>query len=367
MYIVVITVILVLIAIILLCGVYCSAENETLSLGSTIDVDHDQLMELFHEKAEYIKEPIVQSVDEENVYREALGLYNMSVRKTAEGFSGIIRGSSWNGCFTHNTTPVFSNAYYINIDDNGSVLDLHLLDLDYQSFTNCRKYVSNVYANGIEDPRIFMFQGEDWVIANCLGSPQQQYPCVNNMCIFKVDNPKETFKLLSTPPGVDPKQQQKNWSPFEYNGELYCEYQLEPHTILKVDPKTGKTTEGYITGQAASIITSETSLRGSTPPILINNTSDNSFPGKFYLGVGHTRTILTSDYLHFFYIFEAEPPFKMIKVSSHFKLHGKERIQFAAGLSQYEDKIYISYGVNDCSNRISYFTIDDMLSMMTEN
>lgn len=370
MYLVVIIIILVILIIILLCCSYYFSRAETISVGMTINIDHDRLMKLLNEKVNLspVITNIIHKSEQENVYQEPLALYNMSVRKTSDGFSGIIRGSSWNGCSAHNTPPAFSNAYYINIDDNGLVRDLYLLELDYHKFTNCRKYISDVYANGLEDPRIFMFKGEDWVIANCLGSPDQLYPCVNTMCLFKADSPKETFKLLSPPEGIDPKQRQKNWSPFEYDGQLYCEYELEPHTIFHIDTETGKTKKVYTSGQATSLITSETSLRGSTPPILLTNTTaDESLPDKFYLAVGHTRTILTSDYLHFFYIFDAEPPFKMIKISSRFKLNGNERIQFAAGLSEYEDTIYISYGVSDCSNRISYFTINDILSMMDDN
>ena len=297
----------------------------------------------------------------------SLGLYNMSILKQPDGYSGIIRGSTWNGCCEHNTPPSFSYAYYINLDDNGTVRNLDKVNLPYDTFDHCTKHVGDVYANGIEDPRVFLFKGEEWVIGNALGLPQQEYPCVNMMCIFKVSDPITTFRLLTPPHGVSLLQRQKNWSPFEYEGELYCEYSIEPHSILKIDLATGLTTEAWITGSPANDITSETSLRGGAPPILITNPQckgKSTLPEKFYLGVGHTRTRTTSNYLHFFYVFEAAPPFNILRVTPRFKLDGNERIQFAAGLSADDTMIYISYGVDDCYNRISRFYITDILHLL---
>lgn len=400
--------------------------------GITVDIDHTQLMQLLEIENENTSSPeepeLIQYSDNitsrgtnttdvsrvacpksEEVYRHAIGLYNMSVRKVEDGFSGIIRGSSWNGCCTHNTSPAFSYAYYINVNEDGSVRNLRQLNLGYRDFISCTKHAGDVYANGIEDSRLFLFKGEEWVIGNSLGWKRQQYPCINAMCIFKVKDPKNTFCILKPPEGVSPRQRQKNWSPFEYDGELYCEYGMEPHIILKIDPETGVTKEVYRTGAGTQDITAETSLRGGAPPILIINPYfksgksdklseldtnitqtvemvklDNkqtelpklvkpskvnkllaSFPEKFYLGVGHTRTRIASDYLHFFYIFEVEPPFRMLKITPQFKLDGKERIQFAAGLSEYDGMIYISYGVDDCYNRISRFELYDILSIMS--
>lgn len=297
------------------------------------------------------------------------GLFNMSVRKVPDGYSGVIRGSTWNGCCTHNTLPAFSYAYYINLDDNGAVKDLGKIPLDYDIFTNCTQFLGDIYAGGIEDPRLFIFKGEEWVICNSLGLHQQPHPCVNAMSIFKVSDPMTTFRILTSPLKIDPQQRQKNWSPFEYNGELYCEYSLDPHIILKVDIDLGLTEEKWRTGSEADNIVADTSLRGGAPPILINNYIGNSnvfsnLPATFYMGVGHTRTD-AHEYLHFFYAFEAIPPFKMIGRSTPFKLDGNERVQFVAGLSCLDNMIYVSYGVDDCYNRISKFHSGDIFPMIT--
>ena len=301
-----------------------------------------------------------------------LGLYNMSVMKINDGYSGIIRASTWNGCCEHNDAPTFSYAYYINLDEKGSVKSLFPINIDYKLFNKCTESAGGIHISGVEDPRIFLFKGEQWVIANSLGLEHQQNPCVNTMCIFKISDPSNTFRLLVPPLNVNPYQRQKNWSPFEYNDELFCEYSIEPHVILKIDVDTGLTEEHWQSGQESLDIEDDTSYRGGAPPILVTNPQFKTkssidsitLPERFYLGVGHTRTRSTSNYLHFFYIFEAEPPFKMLRITPTFKLDGNERIQFASGLSVADDKVYISYGVEDCSNRISIFYINDIISIL---
>lgn len=360
-----------------------------------------------------------------------IGFYNMSVRKMTNGYSGVIRGSTWNGCCAVNSGPIFSYAYSIQLNNNGTVKNLDRIGLDYKLFDKC------VQVGGIEDPRLFIFRNEEWIICNCLGLEQQPNVCANAMCIFKLSDPNLTFKLLKPPSNIYSQQRQKNWSPFEYNGDLYCEYSITPHVILKIDVNTGLTEEKWSTGSSKDDVASDTSLRGGAPPIHVsilngsyisnidnitrldvNNTWKQeqlvtmtksseeaigrspgwrgephltgllyppsipqqsktmninqgpilNLPGnekEFYLGIGHSRTSSTSDYLHFFYIFKASPPFNIIKKSIHFKLDGSERIQFVTGLSLIDNMIYVSYGVDDCYNRISIFHTDTIIPLLT--
>ena len=262
------------------------------------------------------------------------------------------------------------------LNSTGSVESLERIELDYDNLTNCNSKFRDVYANGIEDPRLFMFRGEEWAIANCLGSLQQQHPCVNTMCIFKLSDPMSTFRLLKCPASVDPMQVQKNWAPFQWKEKLLCEYTLHPHVILDIDTETGITTElyttttkvkgeGYFTLSTPNIITTSGSLRGGAPPILVNYLDTVCHhPDSFFLGIGHSIPSKDIGYVHFFYTFEASPPFKITSISKFFKLDKKERIQFAAGLSQENHDIYVSYGVDDCTNRIARYTIDDVLNLL---
>lgn len=288
-----------------------------------------------------------------------IGLYNMSVKKIEDGYSGVVRGSTWNGCCDNNQAPAFSYPYSIVLDETGIIKDLHRIDLDYTDLSNCTECFQNIYANGIEDPRLFSFKGQDWIIGNCLGSSKQPHPCVNAMCIFKISDPITSFRVLIPPIGVGAMQRQKNWSPFVWEDKLYCEYSIKPHIIFKIDVETGLTEELYRTGDTSVDITADDSLRGGTPPVLIELVGR-----KLFLGIGHIRSSSTSDYLHFLYTFEAEPPFKVNKITRVFKLDKAEKIQFAAGLSALNDNIYISYGVDDCYNRISVYNLQRILTLL---
>lgn len=77
----------------------------------------------------------------------------MSLRKTSTGYSGIFRGS-----LLDNSNPEFSYPYSIQLNNNGLVKDLKLIDLNYDELNCCTELFRNVYANGIEDPRLFMFK-----------------------------------------------------------------------------------------------------------------------------------------------------------------------------------------------------------------
>jgi len=288
-----------------------------------------------------------------------LGMYNMSVRKTESGFSGVVRGSSADGCIGISSPILFSYSYHILLNNNADIIETNLIDLDYKTFVHCEGAFAS---NGIEDSKIFMFKGEEWVIANMLGSPIQQYPCSNMMCIFKVKDPRKTFLPLNPPNGISTKKIQKNWGAFEYKGELYCEYSINPHGILKVNMKNGETTQ--ITDELDNNMASNTSLRGGACPIktLYNNE-------HVFLNIGHTKEVnlgLICDYRHFFYIFEANPPFRILGISDTFKIDTTNRIQFAAGISEYNNNIYVSFGVGDCYNRISIFAKDRVMSMIRD-
>jgi len=361
-------VLIILIIIALIVSTNNTTNAPSLDIGTTINIEKDELKKFLANHHNILNS--AQEFEIPNMSTNNLGLYNISVLKTLNGYSGIIRGSTWNGCCRHNISPAFSYVYYIDINEDASIKNLKRIELDYNSFNRCVENISDVYANGIEDSRIFIFKGEEWAIGNILGAPQQSYPCANAMCIFKISDPISTFKILIPPPNIDPKQRQKNWSPFEYNDELYCEYSIEPHIILKINVNTGLTEQKWHTGTSSQNICDDNSLRGGAPPILItnplysDNISKNHLPELFYIGIGHTRNRITSDYLHFFYIFESEPPFKILKITPRFKLYGNERIQFAAGISYYQNMLYVSYGVDDCYNRISKFNINDIIHIL---
>lgn len=286
-----------------------------------------------------------------------LGMYNLSAHKYKHGYKGVIRCSSSNGCEPFSPGPLFSYVFYVKFNNSGNVLKTKLLDLDYGTMIGCHGKFG-YETNGIEDPKLFTYKREQWVVANIIGSDKQPSLCNNTICIFKLKHPLQTFKILSVPNNVNPNQTQKNWSFFEHKGDLLCEYSISPHVILKVDTNLGTTTELYKTGNNGLDVTSYKSLRGGANSIKITLGTK-----QYYLNIGHITTGYPHDYKQFFYIFESKPPFKILGISDPSKLDSKARIQFAAGISEFENNIYVSYGISDCHNRISIFSKSKIMSL----
>lgn len=94
-----------------------------------------------------------------------MGLHNLSVQKLANGYRGIIRGSTWNGCCAENISPPFLYPYEIQLDNNGNVQYLNRVPLNYDRINNCRSYFRGLHANGIEDPRLFYFKKKNGSLA----------------------------------------------------------------------------------------------------------------------------------------------------------------------------------------------------------
>lgn len=275
--------------------------------------------------------------------------YNMSVRKTKDGFQGVVR-------HCHNTPfvviPIDSSIEYVNLDNDCNLISSYNIDTGIGPLCECRAMYKISYANGLEDPKIFMFNNEEWVTCNILGSKEQYHPCVNVVALFKVSDPKKTFRVLECPPNWNPMQRQKNWTFFQDGDRMLAEYSLSPHTILEVDPDSGKVTELV---KHEKKIDWEYRCNSNPIPIVMDDK-------KYWLGMGHITEL--RNYKHFFYLFDSEYPYSITHTTKPFKLDKLERVQFAMGLSEYNDRFYISYGVEDDHNRICSFSTDEIFTML---
>lgn len=150
---------------------------------------------------------------------------------------------------------------------------------------------------------------------------------------------------------------EKNWVPFDYQGNLFLAYSLTPHRILH--PVLG-------TEFCASVCASETPscwdwgvLRGGTPALKIGNE---------YLAILHSSKNMPTLHsggktiLHYFmgaYMFSAEPPFHITRISPEpivaknfyngpaYKTWKPLRVVFPCGLVSTGPYLWISYGKQD--------------------
>lgn len=94
-----------------------------------------------------------------------------------------------------------------------------------------------------------------------------------------------------------------------------------------------------------------------------------------FLGIGHyhrkngnnilrKRYAFGYEYEHFWYVLEDIYPYKMKHVSKSFCINYCDPIQFLSGLVVNNNKVVVSYGVNDCVSKIASFNIDDVYLSM---
>lgn len=147
---------------------------------------------------------------------------------------------------------------------------------------------------------------------------------------------------------------QKNWVPFEWNGNLLVGYSIVPHEVLNPDMNQGVCSPFFET--KASVDWPWGPLRGGTPATLV---------GGEYLAFFHSSVVMKSeasdgiDLWHYFmgaYTFSAHPPFNVTKItplplvtkSFYIKSAREKRVIYPGGYAISGSKIYVVYGKDDC-------------------
>jgi hypothetical protein len=300
------------------------------------------------------------------------GMFNPGICATEGGnFDVLLRVSSFCACSGafKGSPPYSATVYRATMSPEGRLSELNIVPLPYDTLRQCTNSATGSQKNnGVEDPRIFVFKGERWGAANCNGVDK----CIPKMCIWKLSDPSSTFKILNPPKEYTSRYRaEKNWSPFEHGGRLLFEYLVNPHIIFECNTETGDCTFVSKTKCPTDI----PELWGNAPPIRINNDE--------YLGLCHrwlpTSVFMRSmgrlfgdgrpysrNYLHYFYIFEASPPFKIKSITNAFKLgDADEKVQFACGMCRDDkDSIVVSYGENDCDAKIAAYKLKNILALM---
>jgi predicted GH43/DUF377 family glycosyl hydrolase len=147
---------------------------------------------------------------------------------------------------------------------------------------------------------------------------------------------------------------EKNWSPFIYNNKIYLSYFLNPHTILKLDLNNGNCRLAYNNSK----IKIDHNIYGGTPSIYIEELDA-------YFGIGHVKESIIKYYC-IGYLFRAQPPFDLIKISKKFlflKNSNSMNIEFPIGLQKINNNLFISLGFQD---KISYLIKINVNNLMKQ-
>lgn len=216
-------------------------------------------------------------------------------------------------------------------------------------------------SQGIEDPRIFRFRNELWIYGHFRGFLGE---CIHTPIIVKATPPYSIENVIKLKTHIKTEHLEKNWMPFEYKGELYFVYSISPHIILKCNVKTGFCYEMYRTDMLKHHPLTKNHLGGGAPPVLVNYEGNS-----YFLSISHTRNndprVIRKN---FFYLFRAEPPFDIVSVSKIFNADEEEYhdIEFASGLlvNKENKRIIVSYGISDCYSIMKEYVLEDILKNM---
>jgi predicted GH43/DUF377 family glycosyl hydrolase len=219
--------------------------------------------------------------------------------------------------------------------------------------------LSNLY---IQDPRLCVIDEKLYMIYSDLLRDSKNKMKIRKMCVAEIEHDgvhffttrRDCFLDFQGDPG---NRIEKNWVPFDYRGIMLLAYSISPHKIFF--PLIGK-------GKCLNIAQSQKNpswnwgvLRGGTPALLIDN---------HYLAFFHSSMELTTvqskgqSMVHYFmgaYLFEAQPPFSIKKISSKpivsadcyngpaYDTWKPLRVVFPCGFIHNKDYIWVSFGKQD--------------------
>jgi predicted GH43/DUF377 family glycosyl hydrolase len=167
-----------------------------------------------------------------------------------------------------------------------------------------------------EDARIFYVDGRLYVVYNDDVSPKNNTP--RKMYYAEILETDESF-ICTAPLRLSSNagplhRDEKNWIPFDFDGQLYFSYSINPHKILYPTNQTNHYSARYSTH--GDIEWNWGELRGGTPAVLF----EDSYVAFFH-SMNYIKSIYSDDEekYHYYmgaYLFEPEPPFNVTHMSA---------------------------------------------------
>jgi len=238
-------------------------------------------------------------------------------------------------------------------------LDAHLQPVAEPIFLNTRGPNSQTPSQA-EDARLFTFQNRLFVIYN--DNLDVEWPKQwdrRDMFLAELHLVNGQYELLEPvklhyPQAYNYRFVQKNWTPFEYQGELFLSYTLNPHLVLHPNLTTGECNAFYESWFSSEWEWGE--MRGSSQALLV----DGEYLSFFHSGTFDYSEASFPFYMwHYFmgaYTFSAAPPFEITKMSPSpiltpglYTPSGKgKRVVFPGSFAVDDSQIYLACGKDDC-------------------
>ena len=165
-------------------------------------------------------------------------------------------------------------------------------------------------------------------------------------------------ECLSVFEGENKDKREKNWVPFDFNGQMYLAYSLQPHRILQ--PFHGRGECQTVSCSQSAIEWDWGVLRGGTPALPSRGEYLAFFHSSKDMASAHSDGKTIAHYFMGAYTFEAYPPFAITGISLQ-PIIGKDfyhgpayrpywkpvRVVFPCGFVQDDDHVWVAYGKQD--------------------
>lgn len=270
--------------------------------------------------------------------------YNPSILKIKEGFLLSFR-------YVPDRFKSFSYIGIVKLNENLDVIsEPVLLDTKFD-------YLLDSQA---EDARLFRYDDKIYLIYNdCpnevwLGFESQR----RDMYMVELKTEGERFVLSKPLKLVHAKKYpttkvQKNWVPFEWNGQLFLTYSINPHEVLWVDYESGMCHSVFETNLYLNW--NYGPLRGSAPPQIVDGEYLSFFHSCIQTVSPATRGEKLWHYYMGAYSFSKSPPFHLTSMSPYpittkgfyTYLLSWKRVIFPGGFEVIGNNIYLAYGRDD--------------------
>lgn len=275
---------------------------------------------------------------------------------------------------------VLTCRYISEKDKTISYIVFTKLDKDFNviakpQILNLRKDFPHIPSR-TEDARLFVLKDKLFIIYNDNMTPKNTIHISlslaekRSMYIAEVIDENGVFQIKGKPCHLsyfnNRYYSEKNWVPFVYENTIYMVYQMNPHTILKLDnlyEKEQDTLKSKYTIMQANASTEMLNLnhynwpliRGGTPALLFDD---------YYLSFFHTGNKVNSsvaeDKYHYFmgaYLFEKKPPFSIKAISKHpivgplmytSDKETEKKVIYPIGFLYDDSYFYVFCGKDDC-------------------
>lgn len=212
-----------------------------------------------------------------------------------------------------------------------------------------------------QDPRLIRVGEKIYIVyANLIDGiavPKIRRVCLGELIFdgesFYIDEPD----IITDFPGENPLRFEKNWVPFEYNGELLLSQTINPHIVLR--PYLGTDACEMVASTEAQIDWPWGMLRGGTTALHIGDRYLSIFHSTIEIKTDHSLGKKISHYFMGAYTFSDTPPFQLTAISPNpivargfyygplYNTWKPLRCVFPGGYVIDEEFLWVAYGRQD--------------------